>query len=143
MTDASSKSNGTPVDEILQDGMELDQLAVYAADLVRQLREAAFVKDRLEFSIYKLEKQLKEMTDAGWNEGRAVKLRRLESVFSQFTNVLHAAYLSPIDVINTLRKTWDTELKYVLPAPVAGGSIELPLDTIEKKQDVPVAPTKG
>ena len=65
-----------------------------------------------------LEAQLKEVMGSGWSESRALKLRRLETMFSQVAAVIRSDHLSPVAVTTQLRTLWDTEFKYIVPAPI-------------------------
>lgn len=89
----------------------------YAASLEEDL-------ERSEATIALLEKKVREFQMSGWNEQRAVKLRRLETFYHAFKQTMSTVTLSTIydkdkasETLNRLRELADQELKYLPENP--------------------------
>ena len=112
---------------------EEEYVEVDVDELLMELRRLKDTAKLREERVAFLERELREIKSSGWSEERAVKLRRLETVFSYLANVVLSDFLSPREIADRLREAWKTELRFVVPAPIPGTQAHLPL---EKTDDV-------
>lgn len=86
----------------------------YVDGLLAEIDDAEEELGRCEERIAYLESQVEKFRQSGWNEQRAVKLRRLETFYNRFSNLItRAGSQPPLVVINDLVKLATTELKYM------------------------------
>lgn len=68
-------------------------------------------------TISSLEAKLEEFKKMGWNKARGVKLRRLETFYSRFSNAMAQEGINDAEMISRLKAMANQELKYLPENP--------------------------
>jgi len=100
-----------PEDEGNGSGMPYAELDQYASNLEMEL-DIAKGKAAL------LQSKIDEFSTLGWNEARAVKLRRLETFYARFVNIMDGSSThAPVEVMIRLKDLASSELKHLPENP--------------------------
>lgn len=107
---AIAEAHATPSDAPVKK-MSYEELEAHAIDLEDTV-------DSLEGDVARLESKIHQFENTGWNEARAVKLRRLETFYNMFTNAMVGAKnKAPLQVVTQLNDLAKRELSHLPENP--------------------------